>query len=102
MGDHVTDAIRIFVGCAARNEDLESQAVLEYTLTKYASKPLEIEWMRQSDDPASFWHGCNTLGWVTPFSGFRYGIPERCNFDGRAIYMDSDMIVRDDIAKLWD
>ena len=96
------DPIRIFVGCAANNEDLESQAVLEYTLRKFVSKPLEIEWMQQSNDPTSFWSGWNTNGWVTPFSGFRWGIPARCNFEGKAIYMDSDMIVRDDIAKLWD
>lgn len=95
------EPIRIFVGVAARNEDLESQAVLDYTLHKYASQPLEIEWMRQTADPESFWCGWNTVGWVTPFSGFRWGIPEYCMFEGKAIYMDSDMIVQDDIAKLW-
>jgi hypothetical protein len=97
----VSEAIRIFVGCAANNEDLESQAVLEYTLRKHASQPLEIEWMMQSRDPKSFWHGWNTATWATPFSGFRWGVPARCNFEGRAIYLDSDMIVMDDIAKLW-
>lgn len=98
----MSEAIRIFVGCAANNEDLESQAVLHYTLEKFASKPVQIEWMQQSKDPASFWSGWNTAGWVTPFSGFRWGIPARCGFEGRGIYMDSDMMVRDDIAKLWD
>lgn len=94
--------IRIFVGCSANNEDLESQAVLEHSLRKHASQDLEIEWMMQSRDPGSFWHGWNTAGWTTPFSGFRWGIPERCNYEGRAIYLDSDMIVADDIAKLWE
>lgn len=98
----MSDTILVFVGTAANNEDLESQAVLEYTLQKHASKPLYIEWMRQTKDPTSFWSGWNTTRWVTPFSGFRWGIPARCNFEGRAIYMDSDMIVQDDIAKLWD
>jgi hypothetical protein len=93
--------IRIFVGCAANNEDLESLAVLDYTLHKYASEPLQIEWMKQSHDPQSFWYGWNTVSWATPFSGFRWGIPARCNYEGRAIYLDSDMIVMDDIAKLW-
>jgi hypothetical protein len=95
------DAVKVFVGCAANNEDLESQAVLHYTLEKFSSRPVQIEWMQQSKDPASFWHGWNASGWTTPFTGFRWGIPERCNFEGRAIYMDSDMIVRDNIAKLW-
>lgn len=93
--------IRIFVGCGANNEDLESQAVLEYSLRLYSSEKIEIEWMRQSRDPKSFWSGWNTTGWTTPFSGFRWGIPERCNYTGRAIYLDSDMIALDDIGKLW-
>lgn len=97
----MTETIRIFVGCAANNEDEESQAVLDYSLHKYASQPLSIEWMMQSHAKASFWAGWNTSSWATPFSGFRWGIPARCNFEGRAIYLDSDMIVMDDIAKLW-
>ena len=39
--------------------------------------------------------------WATPFSVFRWAIPHVCNFEGKAIYMDVDMIARDDIAKLW-
>jgi hypothetical protein len=102
----MSEPIRIFVGCAANNEDCESQAVLEYTLRKHHSsqhnlEPIQIEWMMQSRDPTSFWHGWNTATWATPFSGFRWGVPARCNFEGKAIYLDSDMIVMDDIAKLW-
>lgn len=93
--------IKIFVGCAANNEDLESQAVLHYTLEKFATEPLDIEWMMQSRGPENFWHGWNTSTWATPFSGFRWGIPARCGFKGRAAYMDSDMIVRTDIASLF-
>ena len=98
--------IRIFVGCAS-GDDLESQAVLEYSLRSRASRPVEIVWMQQSRDPASPYFvgkpdGWNTKAWSTPFSGFRWAIPEICGFEGEAIYMDSDMIVLDDIAKLWD
>jgi len=93
--------IRIFVGTAANNEDLESQAVLEYSLRKHASEPLEITWMMQSRDPSSLYYGWNTAGWATPFSGFRWSIPAACGFDGRAIYLDSDMIAQADIAELW-
>lgn len=95
------DTIRVFVGCAANHEDAESQAVLEYTLRKHASQPVDIVWMKQSNDPDSFWYGWNTTKWATPFSGFRWGIPAYCNYEGRAIYMDSDVIVMDDIAQLW-
>jgi hypothetical protein len=104
----MTETIRIFVGTPANNEDLESQAVLEWSLRKYASQPIELTWMKLSKDPNSFWYsnaikneGWLTRSWATPFSGFRWGIPAFCNFEGRAIYLDIDMIVRDDIAKLW-
>jgi hypothetical protein len=100
--------VRVFVGCSANGEDAEAQAMLEYTLRHYATQPVEITWMTLSRDPISPWYsnpqkreGWNTLGWATPFSAFRWGIPYVCSFHGRAIYMDVDMVARDDIAKLW-
>jgi hypothetical protein len=100
--------VRIFVGCSANGEDAEAAAMLEYTLRHYATEPIEITWMTLSHDPASPWYsnpakreGWNTQGWATPFSAFRWAIPHVCNFEGKAIYMDVDMVVRDDIAKLW-
>ena len=36
------------------------------------------------------------------FSGFRWAIPEYCQFQGKAIYMDTDVIVLDDLALLWE
>ena len=32
----------------------------------------------------------------------RFLVPELMNFEGWALYMDSDMLVRDDLVKLWD
>lgn len=98
----MTNAVRIFVGCAAGGEDAESCAVLEYTLRRHASRPLELTWMRLKADPRDLWGGWNTAGWATPFSGLRWSIPAACGFEGRAIYMDSDTIVCADIAQLWD
>lgn len=92
--------IRVFVGCAS-GDDQESQAVLEYTLRKHASEPVEIVWMQQSRDPASPFYGWDTRSWSTPFSGHRWLVPHLCNYEGRAIYMDSDTIVMADIAELW-
>lgn len=37
----------------------------------------------------------------TSFSLQRFLIPEACRFKGHAIYLDSDMVVRADIADLW-
>lgn len=89
--------MRVFVGCAPNGEDAESMAVLEWTIRSRTSEPVQITWMRQGD---GFWDGWATENWATPFSGFRWGVPAFCNFEGRAIYMDSDMIVLDDLVKL--
>lgn len=97
----MTDRIKLFVGCAPNGEDAESQMVLEYTARKHSSLPIDIVWMRVSADPKSFWFGWNTSEWSTPFSGFRWGIPEYCGHSGEAIYMDSDMIIMADLAELW-
>jgi len=98
--------IKIFVGTPANNEDLECQCVLDYSLRKFASQPLDITWMMLSRDPNSIWYsdgnkGWNTKGWATPFSPLRWAIPAACKFQGRAIYMDCDMIALADIAELW-
>ena len=68
-----------------------------------------ITWMRLSRDPDSFWFsdpqkkkGWCTSMWATPFSALRWGIPAACNFEGKAIYMDLDMIAMADISELWD
>ena len=104
----MTQAIRIFVGCDPNDCDLEQMMVLEYSLRKHTQAPIELHWMQLSRDPASPWYsspadnrGWNTERWVTPFSGFRWAIPSLCGFEGRAIYMDSDMVVLRDIAELW-
>lgn len=98
--------IKIFVGCAANNEDLESQAVLHWSIIKHASRPVDIVWMQQSNDEKNFFYcgpgGWNTKLWATPFSGFRWGIAAHCGYNGRAIYCDSDMIFYSDPAKLFD
>jgi hypothetical protein len=92
--------IRLFVGADGGNCDLESQAVLEYTVRKYASEPVEITWMQQSKKgPWSGWAGAASAR--TPFTNFRWSPPAVCNFEGRAIYVDSDWIFRADIAELW-
>src|SRR5262245_50036205 len=100
--------VRIFIGVGGNDEDLEFASVLHYALVKYASEPLDITWMRLSRDPKSFWYsdpqhkkGWRTETWATPFSALRWGIPAACNFEGKAIYLDIDMLPRADIAELW-
>jgi hypothetical protein len=91
--------IRLFVGTDCNNCDLESQAVLEYSVRKHASEPVEITWMRVSKKGP--WSGWQTGSARTPFTHFRWSIPSVCNYEGRAIYTDSDFLFLADIAELW-
>lgn len=91
--------IEVYVGCAANGEDAESLMVLEYSMKKYTKHKVNIHYMMQGNGDT--WSGWDTKTWATPFSGFRWSIPEHCNFEGRAIYMDSDMLILSDIHKLW-
>jgi hypothetical protein len=102
------DPVRIFIGVGANDEDLEFQSVLHYSLERKTSQPLEINWIRLSRNPESFWYsdpqarkGWNTRTWHTPFSPLRWGVPAFCHFQGKAIYLDVDMIAMADIAELW-
>lgn len=102
------DTIQIFVGCDPNDCDLEQMMVLDYSVRMHASLPVNIHWMRLSQDTTSFWYsdpardaGWHTGRWATPFSGFRWAVPAYCGYQGRAIYMDTDMIVLTDIARLW-
>ena len=95
------EPIRIFVGTSSNNEDSEAEMVLEYTLKKNTTHPIEITWMRQTKNENSIWGGWETDRWSTPFSGFRWAIPEACGFNGRAIYMDVDQLNLRDIADLY-
>lgn len=103
-----SEPIRIFVGCDPNDCDLEQMMVLDHSLHKHASQPLQIHWMRLSADPESPWYsapasgrGWRTERWATPFSGFRWAVPAVCGFTGRAIYMDADVMALGDIAELW-
>ena len=102
------DVIKVFVGCDPNNCDLEQMMVLDYSIHKHTQQTVEIVWMQLSHDSNSVWFsdpdnakGWRTEKWATPFSGFRWAIPEFCDFTGRAIYMDADVLVLCDLAELW-
>lgn len=96
------ESIKLFIGTSANGEDSEAEMVYEYSLRKNTKAQLEITWMRQTHDESSIWGGWDTSRWPTPFSGFRWAIPEACGFKGRAIYTDVDMINFRDIKELYE
>lgn len=93
--------IRVFVGTSPNGEDAEAAAVLEHTLRKHASEQVDIIWMALSRDPKSLWSDWNSTNFSTPFTPFRWTIPEACRFTGRALYMDVDTFAVADVAELW-
>ncbi len=108
MSEPASETVRVFVGCDPNDCDLEQMMVLDHSLRRHASLPVEIQWMRLSGDPSSPWFsdprsglGWHTGRWATPFSGFRWAVAELCGFEGRAIYMDTDVLVLGDIVELW-
>ena len=96
------DPVRIFIGSSANGEDTPIEIAYEHSIRKNISRDVEIVWMRQTNDEDSFWGGWTTNRWSTPFSGYRWAIPEYCDFEGRAIYTDVDMINYRDMAQLFD
>jgi len=98
----MNDPIKIFVGSSSNGEDALIEMAYEFSLRKNTDRDIEIIWMRQTNDVESFWHGFADHNWSTPFSGFRWAIPEYCNFEGKAIYTDCDMLNFSDIGELLD
>jgi hypothetical protein len=94
---HIEAPIRIFVGTDA--SQMLAVKVLEYSIKKHTSMSVNFELMcdvpvplpkNPKDHPR------------TGFSFARFLIPRLCDYKGRAIYLDADMLVFADVAKLWE
>ncbi len=94
--------IKIFVG--TEEEQILAVKVLEYSIKKHATMSVEVTPLfaaiRQKginvpepQDPK--------IRPRTPFSFQRFAIPELKDYRGKAIYLDSDMLVFQDIKALW-
>jgi lipopolysaccharide biosynthesis glycosyltransferase len=94
--------IRLFIGSSSNGEDATIEAAYLNSIEKHASTEVDLTFMRQTKNPHSFWHGWACETWPTPFSGYRWGIAEYCDFEGRAIYTDCDMINYRDFKELME
>ena len=88
--------MRIFVG----GDETEHVAakVLEHTIRQHASGPVAITIMRDYVIPVPKDKKNRAR---TKFSFYRFRIPELSRYQGRALYVDSDMQVFTDVAELW-
>ena len=91
--------IRIFIGYDPR--EAVAFSVLSHSIQVRSSQPVAITPINLSQLKAQMWRGRAGLQ-STEFSFSRFLTPYLCNYDGWAIFMDCDMLVLDDIAKLWE
>lgn len=90
--------IRIFIGYDSRVPAISS--VLAHSINARASEPVSIGLLSLAQLAKVFHRERNPLQ-STEFSFSRFMVPYLCDYQGFAIFMDNDMLVLDDIAKLW-
>jgi hypothetical protein len=93
------DLIRVFIGYDPR--EAVAFHVLAHSIHSRASRPVSITPLMLSQLQKEMWRERHPLQ-STDFSFSRFLVPSLCNFEGWALFMDCDMVMLDDIAKLWD
>lgn len=93
----MTNPIRVFIGTDP--SQLGAAEVLRQSIFETTKRPVEVTTMEKVSIPQP---KDIRQSQRTGFSFARWAIPELCNFSGRAIYLDADMLVFTDIAELWD
>ena len=88
--------IRVFIGY----DPAETVAfhVLGHSILRHASRPVAITGLRLPQ--LAMWRERDPLQ-STEFAFSRFLVPHLCGYQGRAIFMDCDMLCRADIAGLW-
>lgn len=94
-----SNPIRIFVG--GTKEHWLPTKVLEFSILRRTSSPFEFRslWDCGIECPEPKDKANRP---ATSFSLQRFMIPEACQFQGKGIYIDSDMILWADIRELWE
>jgi hypothetical protein len=88
-------SLNVFVGAVER--DLPAVRTLAHSISTRSSVPVHVTPLTGVPVPNPRKRENRPR---TPFSFARFAIPEYCNYQGRAVYLDSDMLVFDDIAEL--
>jgi len=91
--------IRVFIGYDSAEEVAFS--VLSYSIHARASQPVAVAPVKLSQLSGVFARERNNLQ-STEFSFSRFLVPWMAGFEGWALFMDCDMLMREDIARLWE
>ena len=90
--------IRYFVGYDTR--EAVAFSVLAHSIHRRASEPVAVAPVMLSELQGVFRREKNALQ-STEFSFSRFLVPWMCGYEGWAIFSDCDMLVLDDVARLW-
>lgn len=93
------EIVRVFIG-SSPSEWLPAK-VLEHSIRRNTSAQVEVHRLYESKIAIPMPRNKKNRP-RTPFSFQRFLIPEICNYQGNAIYLDADMLVFADIKELWD
>ncbi len=85
--------MKIFIGYDSRQP--LSANVLQHSLVRRASKPISVTMLKIDTLPIK-------RKGLTDFTFSRYLVPWLCGFQGRALFLDSDMLALGDVAELFD
>lgn len=90
--------IRVFIGYDER--ETVAWHVLTHSILARASQPVSFVPLALQNLKSVYWREPNPLQ-STDFSFSRFLTPHLSGYEGWSLFMDCDMLVRDDIAKLW-
>ena len=89
--------LRIFIGWDSRFP--EPADVLRYSLLKHSSIPLDIQYLKLTELDINRKH--DPLA-STEFTYSRFLVPHLCNFQGKALFLDNDMLCLGDVKEIAD
>lgn len=90
--------IKVFVGYDRREPVLFS--VLSHSIHMNSSQPVLISPLLITELKEYYWRELDPLQ-STEFSFSRFLVPYLCGYEGWAIFVDNDMVVKSDINDLW-
>jgi hypothetical protein len=93
------DVIRVFIGYEPR--EAVAFSVLAHSINVRASKPVAITPLMLSQMKGVFHRERDPLQ-STDFSFSRFMTPYLAGYEGWALFMDCDMIMLEDVARLWE
>jgi hypothetical protein len=93
------EPIKVFIGYDPR--EAVAFSVLAHSIHRHASLPVSVTPLALSQLGKVFYRKRDPLQ-TTDFSFSRFLTPYLCGYQGWSIFLDSDIIARDDIAKLWE